>query len=40
MYEESKYSQNDIVRITGEMREQGKSDEEIIAFLGLKKKVM
>jgi len=40
VYEESKYSQNDIVRITGEMREQGKSDEEIIAFLGLTKKVM
>jgi len=40
VYEESKYSQSDIVRITGEMREQGKSDEEIIEFLGLKKKVM
>ncbi len=40
VYEESKFSQSDIVRITGEMREQGKSDEEIIEFLGLKKKVM
>ena len=40
VYEESKYSQNDIVRITGEMRDQGKSDEEIIEFLGLKKKVL
>ncbi len=40
VYEESKYSQNDIVRITGEMRDQGKPDEEIIEFLGLKKKIM
>jgi len=40
VYDESKYSQNDIVRITGEMREYGKSDEEIIEFLGLKKKVL
>ena len=40
VYEESKYTQNDIVRITGEMRDQGKPDEEIIKFLGLKKKVV
>jgi len=40
VYEESKYTQSDIVRITGEMRDQKKSDEEIIEFLGLKKKVM
>jgi len=40
VYEESKYSQNEIVRTTGEMRDQGKSDEEIIEFLGLKKKVL
>ncbi len=40
VYEESKFSQSDIVRITGEMRDGGKSDEEIIEFLGLKKKVM
>jgi len=40
VYEESKYNQNDIVRITGEMRDKGKSDEEIIEFLGLKKKVL
>jgi len=39
VYEESKYDQNDIVRITGKMREEGRSDEEIIEFLGLKKKV-
>jgi len=39
VYEEAKYDQNEIVRITGEMREDGKSDKEIIEFLGLKKKV-
>lgn len=38
IYEESKYNQNDIVRITGQMRDEGKSDEEIIKFLGLKTK--
>lgn len=36
LYAESKYSQNDIVRITREMREKGKRDDEIISFLGLK----
>lgn len=40
VYEESKYNQNDIVRITGKMRDDGKSDEEIIEFLGLKKPIM
>ena len=39
VYEKSKFNQNEIVRITGEMREKGKSDDEIIEFLGLKKKV-
>ena len=39
VYEESKYDQNEIIRITGKMRDEGKSDEEIIIFLGLKKKV-
>jgi len=39
LYKESKYGQNDIIRITREMRDQGKSDEEIIKFLGLKYKV-
>jgi len=39
VYEESKYNQNDIVRITGKMRDEGKSDEEILEFLGLKKPV-
>jgi len=40
VYEESKYDQNDIVSITGKMRDDGKSDEEIIEFLELKKPVM
>jgi len=39
VYEESKCNQNQIVQFTGKMREDGKSDEEIIEFLGLKKKV-
>jgi hypothetical protein len=37
LYLESKYSQNDIIRITREMREKGKSDNEIVKFLGLRK---
>lgn len=36
LYKESKYSQNNSIRITREMRDKGASDEEIIAFLGLK----
>lgn len=36
LYKESKYGQNDIVRITRERRDNGASDEEIIALLGLK----
>ena len=39
VYEESKFNQNQIVRFTGVMREEGKSDDKIIEFLGLKKKV-
>ena len=39
LYKESKYNQNDIIRITREMRDAGKSDEEIIRFLGLKHKM-
>lgn len=35
LYKKSKYSQNDIVRITRDMRTQDKNDEEIIKFLGL-----
>ena len=39
LYEKSKYPQNEIIKITREMRDKGKNDKEIIAFLGLKKKV-
>jgi hypothetical protein len=39
VYIESKYSQREIVTITGKMRNEGKTDEEIISFLGLKGKV-
>ena len=38
LYQEAKYSQSDIVRITREMRDKGSADTEIIAFLGLKNK--
>jgi hypothetical protein len=36
LYAESKYSQNEIIKITREMREKGKRDDEIISFLGLR----
>jgi len=39
VFEESDYNQNEIVSLTGKMRDEGKSDEEIIKFLGLKNKV-
>lgn len=39
LYQEAKYSQSDIIRITREMRDKGSTDAEIIAFLGLKNKV-
>jgi hypothetical protein len=39
LYKESKYNQVDIIRITRKMRDKGKSDEEIISFLGLKHKM-
>lgn len=39
VYEKSNFTQNEIIQITGKMREQGKSDDEIISFLGLKNKV-
>jgi len=38
LYRESNYNQNDIIRITRKTRDQGKTDDEIIAFLDLKKK--
>ncbi len=39
VYEKSDYNQNDIIKITGRMRDEGKPDEEIIKFLGLKNMV-
>lgn len=39
LYKESKFGQNEVIRITREMRDSGKSDGEIIQFLGLKNKV-
>lgn len=38
LYEASKFSQNDIIKRTREMRDAGKSDDEIIEFLGLIRK--
>ena len=39
LYRKAKYGQNDIIRITREMRDRGQTDIEIIAFLGLKNKM-
>ena len=39
LYEKSKFSQDEIMKITREMRDNEKTDSEIIDFLGLKKKV-
>ncbi len=39
IYQESKYSQNDIIRMTRELRSEGKTDDEIREFLGLKGRV-
>lgn len=39
LYTESNYSQNEIVQITRKMRAEGKTDQEIINFLGLKEKM-
>ena len=38
IYEKSKYNQNEIVQITRKMREEEKTDDEIIKFLGLENK--
>ncbi|MDI6722923.1 MAG: hypothetical protein QMD97_05160, partial [Candidatus Aenigmarchaeota archaeon] len=38
LYQEAKYSQSDIIKITREMRDKGATDAEIIAFLDLKNK--
>jgi hypothetical protein len=39
LYKKSKFNQNEIIQITRRMRSEGKSDEEIIKFLGLKDQV-
>ncbi len=39
LYEKSKFSQNEIIKITKEMRDKEKTDSEIIDFLGLKEMV-
>ncbi len=39
LYKKSKYDQINIIKITRKMREAGKSDKEIIKFLGLSKKM-
>ena len=39
VYEKSNYNQKEIIQITGKMRNEDKSDEQIISFLGLKNKV-
>jgi len=39
LYEKSKFSQDEIMKITREMRDNEKTDSEIIDFLGLKEKV-
>jgi hypothetical protein len=39
LFKECKYSQSEVVAFTKEMRDQSKTDEEIIRFLGLKNQV-
>lgn len=39
LYKKSKYSQNEIIQVTREMRAKKQSDKEIIVYLGLKDKV-
>ncbi len=39
LYEKSKFSQNEIIKITREMRDKEKTDSEIIDFLGLTERV-
>ena len=39
IFRKSKYTQNEIIRITREMRATGKNDVEIIAYLGLEEQV-
>jgi hypothetical protein len=39
LYKKSKFNQNEIIQITRKMRAEGKSDEEIIDFLGLEDEI-
>lgn len=39
IYENSNFNQNEVIQITGKMRDDKKSDDEIIQFLGLKNRV-
>jgi len=39
LFKKSKYDQNEIIKITRDMRANGKNDEEIIRYLGLKEEV-
>ena len=39
LFRKSNYSQSEIIQITRKMRAKGKTDQEIINFLGLKEKV-
>lgn len=39
LYRHSRFDQNKVVQLTREMRKEGKSDEQIIRFIGLKEKV-
>lgn len=39
VYENSSFNQNEIIQITGKMRDAGKTDDEIIQFLVLKNKI-
>ncbi len=38
LYKESKFSQNEVIQLTRTLRDEGKADEEIISYLGLKQK--
>ena len=39
LYEDSKFSQNEVITLTRRLRDEGKDDLEIISYLGLKQKM-
>lgn len=39
LYRDSKYSQTEVIQLTRKLRAEGKTDEELIAYFGLKNKV-